>query len=143
MECYCYWRNIQDLLADDKTLCERRFCTQFEGPIVQFGAETLFHPLPPDDKGQLHQFGSTVLLGIFIGSVLHAEGFWTGDLYIVDAEDLNHNPTSFIHVKRFNAKEMEARTIQSQYKCLCEHCSVQYRKTSSSFRMPTPPRMRG
>ena len=30
MECYCYLRNIQDLLSDGKTPCERRFGTPFD-----------------------------------------------------------------------------------------------------------------
>ena len=31
MECYCYLRNVQDLLADGKTPCERRFGEPFKG----------------------------------------------------------------------------------------------------------------
>ena len=37
MECYTYLRNIQDLLSDEKTSCERRFGEPFEGPIIPFG----------------------------------------------------------------------------------------------------------
>ena len=32
MECYCYLRNIQDLLSDGKTPNERRFGMPFNGP---------------------------------------------------------------------------------------------------------------
>ena len=38
MECYCYLRNIQDLLSDGKTSCERRFGIPFNGPVIPFGA---------------------------------------------------------------------------------------------------------
>ena len=38
MECYCYLRNIQDLLPDGKTLCEGRFGVPFNGPNIPFGA---------------------------------------------------------------------------------------------------------
>ena len=38
MECYCYLRNIQDLLPDGKTPCERRFGVPFNGPVIPFGA---------------------------------------------------------------------------------------------------------
>ena len=33
MECYTYLRNIQDLLSDGKTPCERRFGKPFNGPV--------------------------------------------------------------------------------------------------------------
>ena len=38
MECYCYLRNIQDLLSDGKTPHERRFGEPSRGPIIPFGA---------------------------------------------------------------------------------------------------------
>ena len=38
MECHCNLRNVQDLLAESQTLCERRFHSPFDGPIVPFGA---------------------------------------------------------------------------------------------------------
>ena len=38
MECCCYLRNVQDLLADGKTQTERRFGESSEGPIIPFGA---------------------------------------------------------------------------------------------------------
>ena len=38
MECYCYQRNIQDVLSDGKTPCERRFGMPFDGPVIPFGA---------------------------------------------------------------------------------------------------------
>ena len=36
MECYCYLRNIQDLLSDGKTPYERRFGMRFNGPVIPF-----------------------------------------------------------------------------------------------------------
>ena len=38
MECYCYLRNIQDLLSDGKTPYERRFGMPSNGPVMPFGA---------------------------------------------------------------------------------------------------------
>ena len=43
MECYCYLRNIQDLLSDGKTLYERRFGVPFYGSGVPFGAMVAYH----------------------------------------------------------------------------------------------------
>ena len=60
MECYCYLRNIQDLLSDRKTPCERRFWIPFNGPVRPFGVMVR-------KTCRLHQFGPKVLPGIFLG----------------------------------------------------------------------------
>ena len=36
MECYCYLRNIQDVLANGRTPYEKRFIAPFHGPIIPF-----------------------------------------------------------------------------------------------------------
>ena len=38
MECYCFLRNVQDLLADGKTPNERRFGEPLKGRVIPFGA---------------------------------------------------------------------------------------------------------
>ena len=57
MECYCYLRNIQDLLSDGKTPYERRFGMPFNGPVIPFGAMVEYHPISAKDQSRLHQFG--------------------------------------------------------------------------------------
>ena len=42
-ECYCYLRNIQDLLSDGKTPYERRCGMPFDGPVIPFGAMVEYH----------------------------------------------------------------------------------------------------
>ena len=69
MECYCYLRNIQDLLSDGKPLYERRFGEPFKGPV---GSMVEYHPISAKDLSGLHQFGKKVLPGIFLGYVLNA-----------------------------------------------------------------------
>ena len=49
MECYCYLRNIQDLLFDGKTPYERRFGEPFKGPIIPFGSMVEYHPISAND----------------------------------------------------------------------------------------------
>ena len=71
MEWYCYLRNIQGKLSDAKTPCERRFGIPFNGPIIPFGAMVEYRPISAKDQSRLHQFGSKVLLGIFLGSALY------------------------------------------------------------------------
>ena len=49
MECYCYLRNIQDLLSDGKAPHERRFGQPFAGPIIPFGSLFEYHPICSSD----------------------------------------------------------------------------------------------
>ena len=90
MECYTYLRNIQDLLSDGKTPYERRFGQPFKGPIVPFGSLVEYYPISAKDQSRIHQFGKTVLPGLFLGSALYAER-WT------------HRKST---QKRLNAKEV-------------------------------------
>ena len=55
MKCYCYLRNVQDLLAEVKTPCERRFGEPFKGPIIPFGAMVEYYPISTRDQSRLHQ----------------------------------------------------------------------------------------
>ena len=50
MECYCYLRNNQDLLADGKTPLERKFGESFKGSIIPFGALWFFSQTPRETK---------------------------------------------------------------------------------------------
>ena len=70
MECYCYLRNIQDLLSDGKTPYERRFGLPLNGPVIPFGAMAEYHPISAEDLSRLQQFGPEVLPGILHGYVL-------------------------------------------------------------------------
>ena len=64
MECYCYLRNIQDLISDEKTPYERRFGIPSCGPVMPFGATVECHLIAAKDLSRLHQFGPKVLSGI-------------------------------------------------------------------------------
>ena len=64
MECYCYLRDIRDLLSDGKTPYERRFGKPFNGPVIPFGAMVEYHLISAKDLSRLHQFGPKVLPGI-------------------------------------------------------------------------------
>ena len=88
MECYCYLRNIQDLLADGKTHCGTRFGGPFKGPIILFGALVEYHTISARDQSWHHQFGKKVLPGIFLRYSLISGEFWKGDILIADVEEL-------------------------------------------------------
>ena len=69
MECYCYLRNVQDLLTDGKTPCERRFGESFKRPLFPFGALVEYLQISERDKPRIHQFGKKVLSGIFLSDM--------------------------------------------------------------------------
>ena len=74
MECYCYLRNIQDLLSDGKTPHGRRFGKPFNGPVIPFGAMVEYHLISAKDQSTLHHFGPKVLPGIFLPWICVARG---------------------------------------------------------------------
>ena len=61
MECNTYLGNIQDLLSDGKTPCERRFGEPLKGPIIQFGSLVEYYPISAKDQSRIHQVGKEVL----------------------------------------------------------------------------------
>ena len=87
MECYCYLRNIQDLLSDWKTPYERRFGVPLNGPVIPFGATVEYHSISAKDTSRLHQFGPKVLPGKFIGYVLYVRRIWKGNILVADIEE--------------------------------------------------------
>ena len=117
MECYCYLRNIQDLLSDGKTPYEKRFGMPFNGPVVPHGAMVEYHPISANDLSRLHQFGSKVLPGFFLGYVLSAEGIWKGDVMVADIEELEEMDASKLHARRLNAKEVST-PMKNEKKCI-------------------------
>ena len=65
-ECFCFLRIVQDLLADGKTPCEKRFGEPFKGPVIPFVAMVEYHPTSAKHQSRLHQCGKKVLPGIFL-----------------------------------------------------------------------------
>ena len=106
MECYCYLRNIQDLLSDWKTPYERRFGMPFNGPVIAFGAMVEYHTISAEDQSRLHQFGSKVLPDFLLGYALYEGWIWKGDIMVADIEELEEKDASELHARRLNAKEV-------------------------------------
>ena len=109
MDCYCYLRNILDLLSDGKTPYERRFGQPFKGPIIPFGGMVENQSISVKDLTRLHQFGPKVLPGIFLGYVLSAGGIWKGDIMVADIEELEEMSASELNARRLIAKEVSTR----------------------------------
>ena len=98
MECCCYLRNVQDLLADGKTPYESRF------GVIPFGSMVEYHPISAKDQSRLHQFGKKISPGIFLGYALYAEGIWKGDILVADIEVLENLDTTKIHAPKTQCK---------------------------------------
>ena len=78
--------------------------------VISFGAEISYKPISPKDKDRLRQFGITVLSGIFIGYALQTGGGWTGDLLLVDWEDVeNAESVRDIYATRLKAQKSMCR----------------------------------
>ena len=106
-ECYCFLRNTVDLLIDGETAWKKRFGVDFNGPIIAFGSEVQYKPSSDEDAKRLHRFGNKLLSGIFIGYACHAGGGWTGDLLLIDQEEINTAEyRSDVYVKRIKAGEV-------------------------------------
>ena len=103
MECCCYLRNVQDLLADGKTPDERRFGEPFKGPVISSGAMVKYYPFSARDQSRLYQFGKKVLPGIFLGYALIAGGNLERRYSGRRQENMD---ASEMHPRRISAKEV-------------------------------------
>ena len=89
MRCYCYLRNIVDLLHGSVTPYEKRFGLPFRGPVYPFGCQVVYTPTSIDDQNRSHPFGFKQLDGIFFGYALQQGCGWTGNLLILDWEQVD------------------------------------------------------
>ena len=102
------------LAQNGKNAWESRFKTKFTGPIIPFGAEIIYKPIGKTDTAKLHKFGSKMLPGIFVGYAIQEGGYWSGDLIIVDKEDLEKaDLITEVHPKRFKANEIHATKLRN------------------------------
>ena len=112
MECFTYLRNVQDLLSDGKTSCERRFAQPLKGPIIPFGSLAEYYPVTAKDQSGIHQFGKKVLPGLFLGDALYAGGIWKGDVLIADLEELETMDASEIYSKKTRCERGDISTTK-------------------------------
>ena len=107
MECYCFLRNIVDILKDGKTAFEKRFEKPWYGPYLHFGELVEYQPDKPPDKARCHKYGKETLPGIFVGYKEDAGGGWSGELKIVDVEELNEaSDIEHVYVKHILHKQV-------------------------------------
>ena len=71
------------------------------------GAEIKYIPISKKDQARCHEFGDKTLPGIFFGYHQKKGGKYSGDVYIVDWEQMAEaDYISQVHVKRFKASEV-------------------------------------
>jgi Integrase core domain. len=100
MNGFCFLRNVSDALEDGKTAYQRRYNKEFDGPLIAFGAEISYLPITPKDKKRTHALSSKHLPGIFMGYKQQAGGGRSGDLLIVDGEEMfRASSLDSIHIK--------------------------------------------
>ena len=69
MMCYCFLRNVVDILKGGQTAFEKRWGQKFTGPIIPFGAQIAYKPSSKKDQQRIHEFGPKWLEEIFMGYV--------------------------------------------------------------------------
>ena len=75
MECYGCLRNVQDLLADGKTLYQRRFGEPLKGPTIPFEAMVEYHPNSARDQARILYLARKSYLGSFLAVSWSREEF--------------------------------------------------------------------
>ena len=106
MECYCYLRNVQDLLADGQHLVKEVSDKPFQGPVVPFGAMFEYHPISTRDQSRLHQFGKTVF---------YLE--YSSDMRLDRGENLERRHYGRRHWGYGKTAEIHPRRLSMQKKC--------------------------
>ena len=81
MECFCYLRNVQNLVGDGKTRYERRFEEPFKVPVIPFGAMVEYCPISSRDQSRLHQFGTKKNYLEFFSDVHQSRGQFRKEIF--------------------------------------------------------------
>ena len=107
MECYCYLRNVQDLLADGKTRYERRFGDFFKDQLFHLVRWWNISQTPRERQSEQSSIRKgSITRNSFIGYALIARGIWKGDILITEIEELEQLDASEMSPRRLNAKEV-------------------------------------
>jgi len=112
MRAYCFLHCIVDILVgapgkESATAYEQKFGVPCNAPVIPVGAKIRYNPITEDDKAKTHQMGEKLLDGIFVGYHQFAGGAWSGDLEIIDWDDMaKATHVNQVHKKRFKAAEV-------------------------------------
>ena len=80
------------------------------------GADIIYKPINEKDQARCHRFGVKMLPGLFLGYEQQAGGGWSGDLWIVDQEEIAKAEHSYeVYPKRLKAAEVEPVLQDGQF----------------------------
>ena len=111
MSCYCFLRNIVDLLEDDTTPYQRKFQLKWAGPIYPFGAQVTYQPKSDADKDKIKAFGAQTLNGLFAGYELQQGCRWSGNLLVFDWDNLE----KATHASQINIRIVPSKEVLPVY----------------------------
>ena len=81
------------------------------------GATVDYKPSSDKDKRRLHEYGQSVLPGIFMGYAHQAGGGWNGDLLILDQEDISEaNSAREVYLKRVPAYQVNILKVHDRFR---------------------------
>jgi DNA (cytosine-5)-methyltransferase 1 len=110
MYCFCFLKNVVDILWNNKTAYANRFGQEFRGPIIPFGAEVHYYPNSPDDRSRSHEMSNKHLSGLFLGYKQQAGGGWSDILWIADWDELNEAK----HVSQVYPRDIPYQQVKPQ-----------------------------
>ena len=82
--CFCFLRNVCDIVRDGKTPYQLRHDAEFGGMLLPFGCLVQYKPASNREKAAVEKFGSRMTQGIFVGYHIHSGGKWSGDYRVID-----------------------------------------------------------
>ena len=127
MNCFCFLRNASVPLEDGDTAYRKRFGKDFNGPLIAFGSEISYLPIRFRDKKRTHAFSTKELPGIFLGYEQIAGGGFSGDLFIVDWEEMfGASSIESIHIKTIKHQEVTQITNAVPEGAKLDICSPKY-----------------
>ena len=112
MECYCFLKNVVEIVWTKKTSDCMRFKEDFRGPIVPFGVEVQYFQLSAEDQARGHQMADKWLCGIFAGYKQHAGGGWAKNLKVIDWYELDESK----HISQVYLRDLPADQVWPQMK---------------------------
>ena len=117
---FCFARNIHDVLVGGNTAYKNRFGIDFPQPangLITFGAEVEYKPISQKDLERLHSCGKKRLPRLFIGYHQQEGGGWSGDVEVIDWEELEQaTEARSVKVKRFKAQEVKAMKYNGEFR---------------------------
>ena len=138
MPLFFFFRNIQDKIGRQNVTERKKMWHPNHGPTKHaMWSRKFIHPISTN----LHQFGTKMLPGTFIGYALNSGGGWTRLLIIADRHDIENNVASEVPGNRFKFKEVGIKQIAGSIHMSLRRRSLKTRRSRTTSNS-TPPESR-